>query len=73
MVAMATCMVRKRYTCQKNKIWISGYHFMILWKGFQNFDFFHKIWKPYLEWYTIVLGSEYLNKVFHHLHLQIPS
>ena len=30
----------KKYTCKKNTIWISGYHFMMLWKGYQNFDFF---------------------------------
>ena len=48
-VAMATGMVRKNY-------------FMMLWKGYQNFDFFHKIWKPYLEWYTSALGVENPNK-----------
>ena len=31
-------MVRKICTCQKNIIWISGYHYMILWKGYQNVE-----------------------------------
>ena len=50
-------IVWKMFTCQKNIIWISGYHFM---KGISKFDLFHKIWKPYLEWYTSTSGVEYL-------------
>ena len=37
MVAMATSIEIKIYTCPKK--WISGYYFMMLWKGYQNFDF----------------------------------
>ena len=37
---------------------------MMLWKGYQNVDFFHKIWKTYLEWYTGALGMEYLKCLF---------
>ena len=47
MVAMATNMVRKMHTFQKNIIWTSSYNFRILWKLYYNFDFFHKIWKAY--------------------------
>ena len=61
MVAMATGIVRKNYTCQTNIIWILGYHSMMLWKGYQNF--FHKIWKPYLKWYISILGMEYLKSI----------
>ena len=42
MVTMATSMTRKINTCQKHIIWISGYYFMMLWKGYQNFYFFTK-------------------------------
>ena len=45
-----------------NQIWISGYHFMMLWIGYQNLDFFHKIWKTYLELY-MELGMKYLKIV----------
>ena len=44
----------------KNIIWISGYHFTMLQKGYQNFDFFHKIWKTCLEWYTSALGMKWI-------------
>ena len=64
MAAMATNMVRKIYTWQRNIIWISVYHFMMLWKGYKNFDFFHKIWKAYLEWYTGALGMECFKKIW---------
>ena len=40
MVAMATSMGRKKYTCQKNIIWTSGYHLLSLWKEYQNFEVF---------------------------------
>ena len=52
MIPMATSMVRKNYTFKKNIIWKSGY---------QNFFIFRKILKTYSEWYTSVLGMEYLN------------
>ena len=59
MVVMATSMVRKMYNFQKNIIWISGYHFTMLWKGYHSFDFFHEVWKTYLEWYTNAIGVEH--------------
>ena len=61
MVAMGNRYGKKIHSCQKNIIGTSVYHFIILWKGYQNIDFFHKIWKPYLEWYTITLRVEYFN------------
>ena len=33
---------------------------MMIWKRYDNFGFFHKIWKAYLEWYTSALGMDYL-------------
>ena len=59
----ATSLVRKMYTCQNYIIWILCYHFMMLWKGYKNFDFLHKLWKAYLEWYTSALGMKYFKHV----------
>ena len=56
MVTMATSM--EKFILVKT-IWFE-YHFMMLWKGYKNFDFFfHKIWKMHFEWYTSALGMEY--------------
>ena len=69
-VRLGTSVVAKNIYYTKHIICISGYH-LLLWKGFQNFDFFHKISKTYLEWYTSVLWTEYLDYSF--MLFQIPS
>ena len=54
---------RKINTFQKNITRTSGDHFWVILKLYQNFDFFHKIWNAYLQWYTSALGVEYLKGV----------
>ena len=39
MVVMTTSMSRKNIAVIKNMIGISGYHFMMLWKGYLNLFF----------------------------------
>ena len=42
MVIMATSMVKKSYL-EQNIFLIWGFHFMVLWKGYHNFDFLQNL------------------------------
>ena len=53
MVAMATNMVIK-FSLEKNNLEIRLSFYSAL-KGISKLWIFHKIWKPYLEWYTSAL------------------